>query len=133
MALLVPNGSEVIALSYLVGKTTTTEPLVLRLYSSNTTPAETDTVGTYTELVGGGYASIALTGATWTVVAGNPTTASYPQQTWTFTGAAPTVYGYYLTRATSADLVYAERFSDGPYGIANNGDAIKVTPSISAE
>jgi hypothetical protein len=29
--------------------------------------------------------------------------------------------------------VYAERFTDGPYNIANNGDNIKVTPTISAE
>ena len=31
MALVVPNGAEIIALSYLLGKVTTTENVVLRL------------------------------------------------------------------------------------------------------
>lgn len=133
MALLVPNGGEVIALSYLVGKTASTENLVLRLFTNNKTPAEADVVGDYTEATGNGYASITLTGASWSVTGGAPTTAAYAQQTFTFTGALGNVYGYYLTRATTGDLVYSERFSDGPYAIANNGDQIKVTPSITLE
>ena len=30
-------------------------------------------------------------------------------------------------RATSGRIAYAERFSDGPYNIVNNGDQIKIT------
>jgi hypothetical protein len=133
MAIVVPNNGEVVALSYLVGKTASTEGLTLRLYTSNTTPAESDTAGTYTEASGNGYAAIALTGSSWTVTGGAPTPASYAQQTFTFTGALGNVYGYYLTRTTTADLVYAERFSDGPYNVVNNGDQIKVTPQITAD
>jgi hypothetical protein len=133
MSLVVPNVGEVTALSYLVGKTTTTENLVLGLYTNNVTPGESDTAGTYTEASGFGYSAITLTGASWTITPGAPTTASYPQQTFTFTGAAGNMYGYYLRRASSLDLVYAERFSDGPYNVVNNGDTVKVTATIGAE
>lgn len=133
MSLVVPNAGEVIALSYLVGKVTTAEPLTLRLYTNDVTPGESDTAGTYTEASGNGYSAIALTGANWTVTGGAPTSAAYAQQTFSFTGALGNVYGYYLTRTSSSDLVYAERFSDGPYNVVNNGDQVKITPQITAE
>lgn len=133
MALLVPNGGEVIALSLLVNKIAAAENVVLRLFTNNKTPAEADVVGDYTEAAGNGYAAITLTGANWTVTGGAPTSAAYAQQTFTFSGALGNVYGYYMTRAGSGDLVYAERFTDGPYNIVNNGDQIKITPQITAE
>jgi hypothetical protein len=135
MALLVPNDGEVDALSYYVNKSAP-QDLVLRLFTNNITPAETDTAATYTEASGGGYAAITLTGANWTVTAGNPSTAAYAQQVFTFTGALTgnaQVYGYFLTRAASGKLAHAERFSDGPYAIANNGDQIKITPQITGD
>lgn len=133
MALLVQNNGEAVALSLLVNKVTTPENLVLRLYTSNTTPAETDTAGTYTEASGNGYTAITLTGATWTVTPGAPTEAAYPEQTFTFTGNLGNVYGYFMTRVTSGDLIYSERFTDGPYNIAGNGYQIKVTPKITMD
>jgi hypothetical protein len=134
MTLLVPNAGENIALSYLIGKTTTVRDLIYRLFATNVTPAETDTAGSYTEAAGGGYASKTLTGASWTVTNGAPTDASYAQQTWTFTGALTTnstVYGYYVTRVTDADLVLAETFTS--FTPANNGDQILLTPHITAD
>ena len=134
MTLLVPNVGENIALSYLVGKTTTVRDLIYRLFATNVTPAETDTAGTYTEAAGGGYASKTLTGASWTVTNGAPTEAAYAQQTWTFTGTLttnPTVYGYYVTRVTDADLVLAETFTS--FTPTNNGDQILLTPKITAD
>lgn len=135
MALLVPNGGEVIALSYLVNKVATPENLVLCLYKSNTTPGETDVLGTYTEADFTGYSRITLTGASWTVTGGAPSSAAYAEQTFTSTAGSQNqdVYGYYLKRLGSNDLVYAERFSDGPYHIANNGDAVKVAPTITGD
>lgn len=134
MTLLVPNVGENIALSYLVGKTTTVRDLIYRLFATNVTPAETDTAGSYTEAAGGGYASKTLTGASWTITNGAPTSADYAQQTWTFTGALTTnatVYGYYVTRVTDADLVLAETFST--FTPANNGDQILLTPKITCD
>lgn len=131
MALVVVNNGESIALQLLTNKLATPENLVLRLFTNNITPGETDTAGTYTEAAGFGYAAITLTGATWTV--SGVTQIAYPEQTFTFTGALGNVYGYYLTRATSADLVLAERFTGAPFAINNNGDQIKVTLVITAD
>jgi hypothetical protein len=132
MALLVPNQGEQIALEALVGKTAG-QNLILRLYTSNTTPAETDTEATYTEASGNGYAAITLTAASWTVTPGAPTEAAYAEQTFTFTGALGNVYGYYFTQVTSGKLVWAERFTGAPFNIANNGDQIKITPRITLD
>ncbi len=60
------------------------------------------------------------------------TCIAFAAQTFTFTGALGNVYGYYLTRASGGELIYAEIFSNGPYDIQNNGDTITVTPQISA-
>ena len=133
MALLFPNNGEGDALQYLVNRAAP-ENLVLRLYTSNTTPAEADTADTYTEATGFGYAALTLTGASWGAPSeGAPSSIAYAQQTFTFTGALGNVYGYYLTRATSGRIAYSERFSDGPYNIANNGDQIKITPTITCD
>ena len=129
MTLLVPNQGEAIALKALLNHTAP-QNLDLRLYSSNTTPGDTDTEATYTEVSGFGYAAIQLTASGWVVTAGDPTSAAYPEQTFTFTGAAGNVYGYYITQRTSGYLVWAERFADGPYNVANNGDTAKITPVI---
>ena len=131
MALLLPNQGEGIALEALVNKTAP-QNLVLRLYKSNTTPGETDTEATYTEADFTGYSAVTLTGGSWTTGTG---TVSYAQQTFTSSAGSQNqnVYGYYLTQVTSGKLVWAERFSDGPYNVVNNGDEIKVTPTISAD
>lgn len=129
MAINVPDVGENKALEALVNKTAP-ETLILRLFTSNTTPADGDTAGTYTEASGSGYASISLTGASWGAASGG--SIAFAQQTFTFTGALGNVYGYYYTQTTSGVLIASERFSDGPYNIANNGDQIKITPTITA-
>lgn len=135
MALVVCDGGESIALRYLTNNLATPEDLVLCLYKSNTTPAEADVIGTYTEADFTGYANITLTGASWTVSGTAPTSIAYAQQTFTSSAGSQSqsVYGYFLKRATGGELVWAERFSDGPYVIVNNGDAIKITPTITAD
>jgi hypothetical protein len=104
----------------------------LRLYQNNITPAETDVASTYTVSSWTGYANVTLTGANWTVTTGAPSAGDYAQQSFT-SSANQTVqqtYGYYLVQTTSGLLGWAERFSDGPYPIANNGDIIRITPHI---
>ena len=132
MALLVPNHGEGDGLNYFVNKTSP-ENLVLRLYTNNISPAETDTASTYTEASGFGYAAVTTAGASWTITEGAPSQAAYAQQTFTFTGNLGNVYGYYFTRVTSGRVSYIERFPDGPYSIVNNGDQIKVTPQITLD
>lgn len=134
MTLLVPNVGENITLAYLVGKTTTVRDLIYGLFATNVTPAETDTAGSYTAAAGGGYAAKTLAGASWTITNGAPTSAAFAQQTWTFTGALttnPTVFGYFVIRATDVDLVLAETFSS--FTPANNGDQILLTPQITCD
>lgn len=136
MALVVVNNGESIALSYLTNKVATPENLVVNLYKSNTTPAENDTTATYTASTFTGYAAQTLTGATWGApVTGNPTSITYGAQlTFTCSGASSeNVYGYFITRLGTGDLVWAERDAAAPFPIANSGDAVKITPTITAE
>ena len=134
MALVVPNNGEGDLLTYGLNKSAA-ENVVLRLYQSNTTPAETDTAVTYTEATWTGYAAITLTGASWAVAEGAPSEASYAQQTFTSSAGAQNQnnYGYYMTRLTSGRIAWAERFPSGPYTIIDNGDNIKVTPKFTAD
>lgn len=132
MALVVPNNGEGDALQFFVNKAAATD-LILRLYSSNTTPAETDTTATYTEYAATGYASITLTGSSWAApVEGAPSSIAYAQQTFTMTGAGD-AYGYYMTRTTSGRIALAERFTGAPFSIPSGGGTIKVTPQITAD
>lgn len=133
MALVVCNNGELRALGYYVNKETP-EDLVYCLFATNITPAETDTIGTYTEAAGGGYANKTLTGASWTLTSGAPGTADYAQQTYTFTGALTTnatIHGYFVKRTSTGDLMHAEAFTS--FTPANNGDNIKLTPQITAD
>lgn len=132
MALLVPDQGEKIALEALLNKTAP-QDLDLCLYTNNKTPAEADTEAGYTEAAGFGYALVQLLASNWTVTTGAPSSAAYPEQVFTFTGALGNVYGYFLKQRTSGKLVYAERFTNGPYNVQNNGDQVKVTPTITAD
>lgn len=134
MTLLVPDVGESRMLQAVVNKTAP-QDLVLKLYKSNTTPAETDTAATYTEADFTGYASASLTGSSWTISGTAPTSAGYAQQTFSSSAAqtAQNVYGYFVIQTTSGILMWAERFSDGPYAISNNGDQIKITPAITLD
>lgn len=129
MAVVFTNAAEQVALENFINKTAP-ENLVLRLYSDNQTPAKTDVVGDYTEVSGNGYSAATLTPASWVMTSGDPSSAAYPQVTFTFSGAAGNVYGYYVTRATTGDLMFANRFSNAPINIANNGDEIRITLTI---
>lgn len=133
MPLNVCDTAELIALKALIGALAQTEDFVVGLFTSNITPADGDTAATYTaaEAAGGGYARKALTKATWVVTA-NPIT--YPAQTWTFTGPLTgnaVIYGYFILRATTLDLVYSENFGSGFQPLANN-DALTVNLQLGA-
>lgn len=133
MALLVPDVGERELLSRALNKSIP-DDCKLHLYINNKTPAEGDVVADYTASTGSGYAPITLTGSNWTVTtAAGTTTASYPQVTFTYTGAEPNIYGYYVTNATGTTLLWAERFSDGPYAIPSGGGSVKISPKIELE
>jgi hypothetical protein len=134
MALVVPNSAEGFILGYIVG-TDTPEALTIRLFGNDYTPTEIDTVAAYTEVTGGGYAGISLSSLNWTITDGDPSLAEHTQVSWTFDATAASVgnvYGYYVTRDTSSDLVWAERFTNGPYNIQTENDQIRITPRLTA-
>lgn len=129
MPIVFANAGEVIALKNIVNNTAP-QNLVLKLYSNNKTPAKTDVAADYTEVSGFGYSSVTLTPANFTFTPGDPSSAAYPQLTFTFSGAAGFIYGYYVTQATSGLLIFANRFTNAPIQIANAGDEIRITLSI---
>lgn len=133
--LLVPNVGEVQLLKFALG-VDASENQTLKLFASNTTPAEGDTAGTYTAATGGGYADKTLTKTSWSVAnAGGTTTGEYAEQTYTFTGPLttnPDIYGYFVISASGGILLWAER-AGSTFTPANNGDTYKVTPKITLE
>ena len=108
--------------------------LTIRLYTNDYTPTTTSTVGNFTEAAGFGYTEVLLGESTgdWTIdTSTNIASATHTEITWTFTGALGNVYGYYIIQEDSPEpLLGAERFSNGPYNIQNDGDEIKVTPKL---
>ena len=132
MALNFPDVGENLALEMIVNKTAP-QNLQLRLYKSNTTPADGDTAASYTESTFTGYTSpgIALTGGTCGAASGG--SIANTLQTFTCSGAgSEDCYGYYVTQVTSGTLLYSERGTGVPFTITTVGDNVKVTPTITA-
>mgnify|MGYP000606653215 FL=1 len=123
MAGLVPNAGEEIALDRFLK----TSDETLKLYVNDYTPVEGSVAGDFTEMSTQGYAAKTLTAASWS-------SGAYAQQTWTFdgTGGSPIVYGYFVIDAGTGVIMFAERFGTPPT-IVNNGDQIKVTPTVTGD
>jgi hypothetical protein len=134
MALVCPDVGESVVLSCLVNKSAP-QDLKLKLYKSNTTLGETTTSASLAECDFSGYAAVTLTGTSWTVTTGAPTSATYAEQIFTANAGSQNqnVYGWYLVQSTSGTLVAAETFTGGPFLVNNSGDQIKVTPTITCD
>lgn len=132
--LVVVNGGETYVLNLLANKTSP-ENLKIKLFKSNTTPAETDVIGTYTESTFTGYASITLTGAAWTVTAGAPSNMAAAAQDFTSSAnqTAENAYGYTIESATGGALILSERFTGAPFVIQNLNDAVRLTPQVTMD
>lgn len=128
MPIIISNEGGENILKYSLGISTTTETLKLKLYSNNVSPTPFTVVGDFTEVTGGGYAEKLLGASNWTVTG---KVASSNPQLFTFTSSIGQIYGYYLVGATSNKLIASEKFTSGPFNIANNGDSITVTATIS--
>jgi len=130
MAISVPDVGENLILEMIVNKTAA-QNWVLKLYSSNTTPAESDTAATYTESTFTGYSAATLTGASWGSASGG--SIAYAQQTFTCSGAgSENCYGYFIVQASSGTLVLSERGTGVPFVITTIGDNVKITPTVTA-
>ncbi len=129
MSLVVSNTGEIEMLKRIVGQTTTN--IVIHLYSNNYEPIETSVVGDFTESTGNGYTEKTLIAGSWSI-SGDPTEASYAEQEFVYNADASTysVYGFYMTNVAGTVLLWAEKFTDGPYIIQTAGGSIFVTPKI---
>jgi hypothetical protein len=147
MPLVVPNEGEVRLLTDLLGGGTLAN-WTLRLYKTNTTPAETDTYAAPpgTECDFTNYAARTLTrsvsGTTWAAPASGAPTGGWSAeaavaestygggtpQSWTCGATGNTVYGYWLRDETNLKLIGAELFAT-PRTLAS-GDTLNVTPRI---
>ena len=131
MSLVVPNQGEQLMLQLVLNQT-----LKLKLFKNNVTPGETDTEATYTEATFTGYAEKSLTYGHWGFTPGGPTVGLYDTaQDFTSSAdqTAEPIYGYYVVQASDGKLLWAERFSDAPNNVTNNGDIIRITPRITLE
>lgn len=128
MAIVITEEGGENILKYTLGVSTSTETLKMKLYSNNVIPVATSVAGDFTEVTGGGYAEKSLNASSWTI---SGKVASSNAQLFTFTSNVGQIYGYYLVGATSGKLIAAEKFTSGPFNIANNGDSITVTATIS--
>jgi hypothetical protein len=108
----------------------TSKDLTLCLYTNDHDPATGDTVASYTEPVGGGYAAKTLTTGSWTVETGNdPRDIIYAAQTFIFTGPLtgnPDIVGAFIKDA-NGKFWWAQR-RDEAFTPTNNGDNIIVYP-----
>lgn len=134
MALNVPNTGAQYLLRCALGDLATGN-LLLKLYTNDVTPGETDTTATYTVASGNGYADKTLTDGSWTVTNADPAVATYDggDQVFNFTGALGNVYGYYVTDAAGTTLVWSERFTGAPFNVQNNGDTITITLQLTLD
>lgn len=117
-------------LRYLVNKAKP-DDLVLRLFKNDACPEVGMDASAYEEATFPGYAEIPLDGAKWAVSDGPHAVAEYAQQAFTRVraGAVEKVHGYYLTRASTGRVAWAERF-EAPAEMALADDRIRVTPRI---
>lgn len=140
MAFVLSNEGEKLLLDAATGKVAAGD-LKLKLYTNDYTPAHDDVVGDYTEMGSvQNYTEKTLAPASWNAATAgtgsgtanaNKATATYGQQTFTAdgTGGSQTVYGYFITDDAGTTLLGAEKFATAKT-YANNGDAIKITPTI---
>lgn len=135
MAFITVNVGEVLLLKYMLGATPASN-VKLRLFTNNITPSESDTLSMYTESAAAGYTPIALPGTSWTYATTSGTSyAAYARQTFSY-GTSEVVHGYYLTNldeSSDDELIWAEKFTDGPYNVPNGGGTINVDPKIFAD
>ena len=138
MALKVPTASEITILKVILN-VLPAEDLVVRLYTNDVTPGDADTAASYVEASGGGYAPKTLTPADWTfsTTGDGKGQGEQPVQEWVFTGPLDgnaSIYGYFVTHATSGTLLWAERDPEvatkGAFTPANNGDTYRITPKF---
>lgn len=135
MTLVVPNASLVIMLKRILN-VSEQKDFAIRLYANDYRPSSKSLRSHFKEVKGGSYKAKKFSPAHWKMIADQddmPVFAEYPEMEWSFDEPIGEVYGYFVTQLPTGELVWAERFENGPYRIQTVGDKIKVTPRLTLE
>jgi len=135
MTLVVPNASLVIMLKRILNMSEQKD-FAIRLFANDYKPNSKTIRGHFKEVNGGGYKAKKFSPGHWKMVANQedmPVYAEYQEMEWSFDEPIGEVYGYFVTQLPSSELVWAERFENGPYRINTVGDKIKITPRLTLE
>jgi hypothetical protein len=103
---------------------------VLHLFSNERTPGKSDTINEFTEIVGGGYASIEILPGDWTISDNSGVTIMSVTKNFHFTSAVAVVYGCYITNNNGTILIHAEALTDAPVEILGGGGDIEINLSF---
>lgn len=137
MAIVVPNTSDQLMLSFILNKYTTdgSSPTgngdrKLKLFSNNLVPSKTTVLADIAEVTASGYSEITLIGSNWVISnIDGVNIAEYPMLTFNITDSAY-VFGYYITDDPGAELIWLERFSTAPFQLPSGGGVINITLKI---
>lgn len=88
----------------------------------------------FTEASFTGYEAKTLTGGSWTVTGGDPSTATYTKQGFvsTIEQTPEEIYGYYVTRASNGYLCWYEYFAS-TVSISGASEFVSVTPVLTIQ
>jgi len=108
------------------------EAYILKLFRNDVTPDQTFASGSMTEANFTNYAAKTLARTTWNtaVTVSNKAESSYGSaaQSWTCGASGNTIYGYWVEAATSAKVLWAERFAVSR--VLADGDVLNLTPKF---
>lgn len=133
MALVVPNEGELELLQKMLkAALSVDENYILKLYRNDYTPDANAASSSFTEASFTSYAARTLTRASWNtaVTVSGKAESSYgaSPQSWTCGTTGNTVYGYWIEGATSAKVLWAERFSTSR--VLASGDILSIQPKF---
>ncbi len=133
MALLVVDEGKVQILELLLSGNFSSD-VTLGLYSNNHTPTASDTLADYTDATFPDYAPATPAFATPTLVSGKGKMVESPAIDFVRGVGAGTedIYGYYVYDSSASILLWAE-LAAAPITIANVGDTITVTLSLTCD
>lgn len=136
MPLVVPDEGEIQLLQKMLKVALSTdESYVLKLYKVDYTPISTTSKASFTEASFTNYAARTLT-HNWSAAVENASSAAQVSygttpQSWTCGATGNTIYGYWVEGATSAKVLWAERFSTSR--VLANGDVLNITPQFTLQ
>lgn len=125
-AILVPDVGEVNLLDKMLEESD--EDTTLSLYRTDVTPAEADTLGTFTVANFTNFTAKTLVAATWAAAStsGGTTSKAYAQQSWTCGASGNTIYGALYIDADTTTLMASDDFATAR--VLADTDVLNFTP-----